>query len=433
IALLGLTIWGLHKNLAVGSLGASFFVILAPTSSFVPIRDAAFDHRMYLPLAAIAAIVVIGGFAIWDRLVLRWSPTEGESTMRRWAVPICLLVAALVGLGWGTLRRNEDYSTGAAIWRDVLEKNPDNARAHNNLAVQLLDQGKIDEAMEHCKRALELERDYADAESNLGLALTKQHKFEEALPHYRRALELKPEHKYALDLLAAALTEQGKYSEAVDLYDRLLKIDPENAKTHFDLANCLRKSGQADAAIEQFKIALAVEPDYPEAHNNLAGVLARQGKYNEAIVHFNKALELKPDHADAHYNLGMIFYSRGQIAEAERHWREASRLEPKQVDYLRALAWALATSDDAATRNGAEAVDLAKRAVKLSEKPDPAVIGTLAAAYAETGQFPRAVESAKQALDIASKQEKGDLATELRERVKLYESGKPYHEARGRR
>ncbi|HEV3418218.1 MAG TPA: tetratricopeptide repeat protein [Pirellulales bacterium] len=429
-ALLGLTIWGLLKNSPLGFLGAWFFVILAPTSSFVPIRDAAFDHRMYLPLAAIAAMVVIGGFAICDWLALRGLAAGDESSARRWAAPTCLLAATIIGLGWCTVRRNEDYTTGTAIWQDVLDKNPDNARAHNNLAVQLLDHDKIDEAMVHCRRALELEHNYADAESNLGLALAKQHKYEEALPHYRRALELKPEHKYALDLLAAALTEQGNFTEAIDLYDRLLRIDPDNAKTHFDLANSLRKSGQPEAAIEHFKIALAAEPDYPEAHNNLAGVLARQGKLDEAIIHFNKTLELKPDHADAHYNLGMIFYGRGRIAQAEEHWREALRLQPKQVDYLRPLAWALATSPDAATRNGAEAVKLAQTAVKLSEKPDPAVIGTLAAAYAETGLFPKAVETAEQARDLAAKQDKAELAAELSERIKLYESGKPYHEPR---
>ena len=123
----------------------------------------------------------------------------------------------------------------------------------------------------------------------------------------------------------------------------------------------------------------------------------------------------------------MIYYARGEGAEAAAQWRAAVRLHESQVAYLHPLAWLLATSPDPAVRNGAEAVKLAERAVEI--KPtDPNQIGTLAAAYAEAGQFRKAVASAERALDLAMKDNSFTLAEELTDRLKLYRSGAPFHE-----
>ncbi len=418
--LVGLTIWGLIKNSPLGFLGACFFMILAPTSSIVPIRDAAFEHRMYLPLAAIAALVVIGGFAIGKRLVVYGAHADRSSVARQWSAPICILAGVIIALSVATIRRNEVLGSGVSAWENALEFDPNSARAHNNLAAVLIDERRLDESIVHSRRALELTPGYADAENNLGHALSLQGKTDEAIASFRRALRDSTDHPRALQNLAKALYDRKQFVEAADLYRRLALKDPENAEAHFLLANSIRDN-DPPLAIACYRRAIELFPDYVEAHNNLAGALARQGQAAEAVEHFETALRLMPDHADAHYNLGMIFYGRGENVEAERHWRAAVRLNPKKIEYLRPLAWALATSPEPAARNGAEAVKLAERAVQLSEKPDAAVIGTLAAAYAEAGQFADAVKNARQALE---------LATELRERVNLYESGKPFHDIR---
>jgi protein O-mannosyl-transferase len=428
-ALVGLMIWGLIKNPPLGFLGAWFFVILSPTSSIIPIRDAAFEHRMYLPLAAIAALVVIGGFAIWKRLLVHSADVDRSSVARRWSAPICLLAAAIIALSVATIRRNEVLGSGVSAWENVLEFDPNSARAHNNLAAVLIDERRLDESIVHSRRALELTPGYADAENNLGHALSLQGKTDEAIASFRRALRDSTDHPRALQNLAKALYDRKQFAEAADLYRRFVLKEPDNAEAHFLLANCIREHDPS-LAIACYRRAIELFPDYAEAHNNLAGALARQGKAAEAVEHFETAIRLKPDHADAHYNLGMIFYGRGQNVEAEQHWRAAVRLKPTRIEYLRPLAWALATSPEPASRNGSEAVELAERAVQFSEKPDPAVIGTLAAADAETGRFAEAVKNARQALELATTQHDDQLANELRERVKLYESGKPFHDVR---
>jgi Tfp pilus assembly protein PilF len=426
--LAGLAIWGLVKNSPLGFLGAWFFVILAPTSSFVPIKDAAFDHRMYLPLAAVVSLVVIGGYVLWSKLAPRRVGATG--TPRCWTVPYFLLGAAVVGLGCATVARNAVFNSAADVWRDVLEKDPDRPRPHNNLAATLIAEGKFDEAIEHCRIALALTPGYADAENNIGRALFLQGKTDEAIPWFERALQDYRNHPNALINLAEALVAKKETAKAINLFQVYLEIDPDNVKAHYDLAACLRDQGNPDAAIEQLHMVLALDPNHADAHNDLAALLAGQRRTAEAVAHFQQALSLKPDLPSAHFNLGIILWQEGKVLEAEKRWREAVRLSPKDVEYASKLAYVLATNADPAARNGHEAVELAKRAVELSQsKPDPNIVAILAAAYAEAGDFPSAVTTSHTARDMAIKQQQDSLAEQLRDRIKLYESRQPFHEA----
>jgi protein O-mannosyl-transferase len=427
-ALVGLTIWGLVKNSPLGFLGVWFFAILAPTSSFVPIKDAAFDHRIYLPLAAMVALVVIGGYTLWSKLASRRAGADG--TARLWAVPTVLLGTAVIGLGWATVARNEVFNSAADVWRDVLDKDPNRPRPHNNLAAILIEEGHYAEAIAHCRTALKLTPGYADAENNIGHALALQGKTDEAIPWFEQALQHYPNHRFALINMAAALVEKKQTAKAIALYELFLKNFPDDAKVQYDLATCLRKQGDVAEAIKHLRAAIDIDPGYADAHNDLGSLLAAQGLVDEAIAHFHQALHLKSDFPSAHYNCGVALWRNGNIREAEDQWRQAVRLKPNDVDYLSKLAYALATSAEPAARNGPEAVELAKRAVELSQsKPDPNVIAILAAAYAEAGDFSHAVVSARQARELALAQHQDSLAEQLRDRIKLYESHQPFHEA----
>jgi Flp pilus assembly protein TadD len=156
-------------------------------------------------------------------------------------------------------------------------------------------------------------------------------------------------------------------------------------------------------------------------------LLGKRGRFKEATEQFTETIKLDPKNADAQYNLGMISYGQGDWAGAATHWRAAVAARPGHAIYLRPLAWLLATSPDDSVRNGAEAVQLAEEAVKLAPD-DPEQLGTLAAADAEAGQFPKAISNAEQALDLAMKKDRPSLADELTDKMKLYRAGKPYRE-----
>ncbi len=104
------------------------------------------------------------------------------------------------------------------------------------------------------------------------------------------------------------------------------------------------------------------------------------------------------------------------------------RARPDDIALLNDTAWVLATNPNASIRNGAEAVELAERAVRLSDGQEPAVMGTLAAAYAEASRFPEAVQTARKALDLATQQNKQPLAKSIKAEMALYDSQRPCRE-----
>jgi tetratricopeptide (TPR) repeat protein len=152
---------------------------------------------------------------------------------------------------------------------------------------------------------------------------------------------------------------------------------------------------------------------------------------NEAVAHFEKAVEINPNYTEAHQNLGdTLYYLQGRVPEALEHWRQVLRAEPNHVLVLNQTARLLATSPEASIRNGAEAVALAERAAKLSGGREPVILDTLAAAYAEAGRFPEAVETARLALAGAVEANRQNLADALKARIALYETKNPFRMTR---
>ena len=167
------------------------------------------------------------------------------------------------------------------------------------------------------------------------------------------------------------------------------------AEAHYRLGQALAARGQLDEAISHYRKALELRPNFVEAHDHLAQALAALGRPAEAIAHYERALELRPESAEAHRNLGSALAACGRSDEALRHYGKALQIRPDNVETVNNLAWALATCPKASLRNGAEAVRLARRAEQLTGGKQPATLDTLAAAYAEAGQFPEAVAVAR--------------------------------------
>jgi tetratricopeptide (TPR) repeat protein len=207
VGLLGfLTIRAWRRRDPAGFLGAWWFVTLLPTSSVIPIPDAAAEHRLYLPLAAVAAGAVIG-YDRWARGVFR------RLTALRRTCAVALAALVTIGLGSATIRRNQDYQREAALWESVVAERPENPRGHNGLGRALVREGNTQAAIPAFTRAVELRPDYADARYNLGLALASQQAFAEASRQLADALRLNPrdeEARLALDRVSQILAKQRR-------------------------------------------------------------------------------------------------------------------------------------------------------------------------------------------------------------------------------
>ena len=267
IPLLALTAVGLARNRAPGFLGAWCFVILAPTSSFVPIADAAFEHRMYLPLAAPLALAAAGA----------WRIAAG----RRGATIAAVLAAlAVVGtLAEVTVRRNRDYASEVAIWSDNIAKHPRNPRPYVQLGTALAAAGRSDEAIRS----------------------------------FETALRLKPDYGAALGNLTHARDAQGRLTleQAIRDYGEALRLDPALQWTRYDLGLALIRAGRPEEAAARFSEALARDPGFAAAHYGLGVALALQGRVDEGRRELERALELDPGNADALRALAGLDGARG--------------------------------------------------------------------------------------------------------------------------
>jgi tetratricopeptide (TPR) repeat protein len=288
-------------------------------------------------------------------------------------------------------------------------------------AWELAEKGQYQAAIAEWRKALEISPEDAKAHNNFGTVLWRKGAFEEAIAHYRKALEVKPGYAEARNNLAVALVQQGRLDEAIAQFQKALELKGESAELHSNLGRVLADKGKLDAAIEHWRKAVQLKPNYAEAHNDLGTGLFQKGRLEEAIAHWQKAVQVNPVFAPARFSLGDALYSRGKIPEALGHWREGLRVEPDRPPVLRRMAWVLATWPEASVRNGMEAVALAERALRLSGGREPAILDTLAAAYAEAGRFPEAVETARRALALATQQNQQPLAEALKARIGLYE------------
>jgi Tfp pilus assembly protein PilF/4-amino-4-deoxy-L-arabinose transferase-like glycosyltransferase len=302
-ALLVVTLWSLRYRPWLGFLGAWFFLILAPTSSFIPIRDLAFEHRMYLPLAAVIVLVVVAG----HRLVhLVFTRRPQHAALRR-LVAGGMVCAVTVSLGVATHLRNRDYHSELGMWQDVVRVRPDNHRAHDHIGRELAAQGKLDEAIKAYREALGIRPDSFMTHFNLANALMEQGHSDEAFKHFREAIRLKPGYTEAHVNLGSALAEQKRFDEAIVEFHAALAGEPVSShrRTQVMARACMHlgtahfQKREYEEAIEAYRRSLSLQPGQYRAHYNMAAALQNLNRIDEAIEQYRQALRLEPSHAAA--------------------------------------------------------------------------------------------------------------------------------------
>ncbi len=308
----------------------------------------------------------------------------------------------------------------------ALELNPKDEAAESNLGGALAEKGRLDDAIAHCQKALALDANDAQAHTNLAIALSNAGKPEEALTHFEKAVLLVPDNASFQSNLGAALAQRGRIAEAIPHFRNALDAHPEDLQAMVNLAIALISTGRADEAIPHLEKAAQLAPGDPGIQTSLGAALVEQGRMEAAIPHLEQAVQAAPESADAHYHLGTAYAGQDRIANAVGEWRKALTFDPNYVPALFHLARVLASNPNPSLRNGGEAVELAERAAKLTGSKQPAILDTLAAAYAEAGRFTEATETARRALAIASQQNDRQLVAGLNTRIALYEAGTPF-------
>lgn len=375
LALAGATGWALRRRPVAGFLGAWFFLILAPTSVVPSAVQQVVEHRMYLPLAAVAVAAAWGAH--------RWLG-------RRGAVAVFAVAAVLGGL---TAQRNADYRGERALWEDTVAKCPGNDRARLNLGNVLARAGDAAAAVPHYEAALRLRPESADTHFNLGHALRQLGRGDEAIAQYREALRLDPHLAEAQVALGRVLEEAGRAAEAIPCYEAALRLAPEDAAAHTrlglqrardgrhaeaavhferaarsdpaapeirnNLGSAYRATGRLAEAIASYEAALRLDPRFTPARNNLARALAAAERLPEAIGQFERVVQATPEASVVRNDLGMALVMAGRPAEAVLQFQAALRLDPGRAELHLNLAVALEGAGRAA--EAAEQIEAARR------------------------------------------------------------------------
>jgi Flp pilus assembly protein TadD len=331
-----------------------YLVMLIPVIGLIQIGgQAQADHYTYLPqiglyLALTWAVAKLGAGWRFRRLVL-----GGMAA---------IVVAAL---SVGSFIQTSYWRDSETLWTHTLACTSNNAVAHYNFGMTILPKGRVDEALAHFQKAVEIDPNHARAHVSLGVALFQKGQVGEAIAHFQKALTM--------------------------------EIHPDPSGVYYDLGIALLQQGRVDEAIAHFQKAVEIQPVNVEFHNVLGNTLFQKRRMDEAIAQYQAVLKIRPGHPEACNNL------------------------------CRA-AWVLATSPEASIRNGTKAIELAGQMERLSSGKDPLIVMVLAAACAEAGRFPEAVAAAERAQQLAAQQGNASLADVLGKQIKLYQAGTPFRD-----
>ncbi|MFC1528398.1 tetratricopeptide repeat protein [Candidatus Latescibacterota bacterium] len=324
--------------------------------------------------------------------------------------------------------RREMLDEAVEHYTEALRLNPGFFKVYNSLAVVLERQSNYEEAITNYTEALRINPNFAEAHNGLAIVLARQGINEEALLHYNEALRLKPDFAQAHNNMGVLFFKQGRLDEALTHYTEALHLKPDFIEAYFNLGKIHENRGEFEDALGNYTSALRLKPDFAEAYFAIGNILGHQGRFDEAISNYTEALILKPENPDTHNNLAKVLYQKGNTVNSLEHFKEAVRLNPRHLDALNNLAWILATHENPELRDGLEAVRLARQSCELTEYKNPLLLDTLAAAFAEAGNFNEAIKTVQSALSIIESSDQQSLSESIEKRLRLYENNLPYHE-----
>jgi tetratricopeptide (TPR) repeat protein len=430
--------------LAVGWLW--FLGMLVPVIGLVQVGGQGWaDRYLYLPSIGFFVIVVWGG--------AQWAARQPALKL---LAP--LLGAALMAATSAELRYWKDTRT---LFGRAMEVTANNYLAMTLVGSMEADEGKLDDAIRLYRQALACKPVYPEAHFFLGRALERKGRTAEATSEYREALRLRMDFDAAHIAVGLLLAKEKKFDQAVAHYQAALKTDPESAAAESDWAMALMKQERWQESIAHYEQALRLDPTLAEAHNNLGIAYLQTGRLADGVTELRTALRLNPGDAETRYNLGQALNQRQQWAEAAEllkplartqpanfnaqfqyglalehlgrtrdamsHYAATLLLNPDFPEALQHLAWIAATDGRPELRNGAQAVEMAARACKLTGQKRPAMLLTLAAAYAEAGRFAEALATVGKAEELAKAQGQRDLEAEAGRLRAAFEAGRPFH------
>jgi tetratricopeptide (TPR) repeat protein len=252
-----------------------------------------------------------------------------------------------------------------------------------------------------------------------------------SLTVFKHAIDVTQNNYFAYNHYGLVFDRNGNPEKAREEYKKSVDIAPHYDAVNSNLGSYYANKGDYKTAIGYYQNAIRVNPFFYGAYANLGKAFIHENRIDEAIAEFRSVIEIaskvSADDPQYHELLALCLSRKGETREALAELRESLRMSPTNPNLMSEIAWTLATSSDDSIRNGEEAVDYAQQAVNLTDGQEPMFLSTLAAAQAEGGRFPEALQTAHKALELATRQNKQSLASDLKIQISHYEAGMPIH------
>ncbi len=283
------------RRSVTGFVAVWIFAVLSPTLLVPLVGETVAERRMYVPLAAIVPLLIIGGYVVQRWVWQSAARRVGREPIRGgpFAVFFVAAITLLIGYGYLCSQRLVAYRDEFSLWQDAVIHQPHDPVVQLSLGTLLAERGQLPEAIEHLEEAVRLAPVHQD--STMPYAELLQHR-----AHYN---------------LARALEGSGRIQDAAEQYRTTLRLWPEDPGSHFNLARLLENAGHKQQAVEHYRQAIAAQPDLSQAHSNLGILLLTAGHVPEAIESFESALRWQEDLAN-YLNLATAYSSANRVAEA---------------------------------------------------------------------------------------------------------------------
>jgi protein O-mannosyl-transferase len=287
-----------------------FFLTLLPESSFLPLKDVIFEHRLYLPMAGYSMFVVGSIYYVL-----------GKNDLKTMVKTLIVILACYSIL---TYQRNKIWSDDLVLWNDVVHKSPHKARPYNNRGNIYTRQGELPQALSDYNKAIELDPDYADAYNDRGSVYGKQGDLTQALSDFNKAIELDPNYADAYNNRGDVFGKQGDFAAALPDFNKVIELNPDDAEAHYNRGVIFDGQGDFIQAMSDYNKAIEINPDIAEAYIYRGAIYAKEGNTTQAMSDFTKAININPNYGYAFNNRAVLYY---QLQQYDNAWKDVHQSE----------------------------------------------------------------------------------------------------------
>ncbi len=320
------------------------------------------------------------------------------------------------------LRDDPDQRT--ADFDKAVALTPHDPDVFRNRGMYHLADNRAEQALADFDAALELSPNDSDTHEARGLAQSVLQKYDDAMESFNKAIELSPDSATAHTHRARVRAIKGDTPAALKDVEQALELQPGSIQALQLHATLLGSTGKFEKALKDLNLLRTAMPNDPELLLQIAALYQASKQADKAIETYGTLLESDPVNVSGYRGRADTYLSLGKQAEAVADYDKALEHDPENSGVLNNLAWVLATSPQDNVRNGQRAIELATKACEVTEYKQAHILSTLAAAYAEAGDFDKAVEWSTKSVELGA----DELKDHLRKELQSYEAKKPWRE-----